>query len=95
VIRQIEALRFAQEAGFTLGEVKTLFHGFSGQTSLSARWRSLARTKRRELELLDERVRRMRRALELGSRCRCVRIEDCSLSPAGAPEPRRRRGGSR
>lgn len=29
VIRRVDLLRFAQQAGFTLDEIKTLFHGFS------------------------------------------------------------------
>jgi MerR family redox-sensitive transcriptional activator SoxR len=82
VIRHIDVLRFAQQAGFTLREIKTLFHGFGAEMPLSARWVSLARAKLDELDLLAKRIRRMRRALELGLECGCVRVEDCSLSPA-------------
>jgi MerR family redox-sensitive transcriptional activator SoxR len=85
-IRRVDVLRFAQQAGFTLREIKTLFNGFGTETPLSARWKSLARGKLRELDILAERVQRMRRALELGLKCGCVRIEDCSLSPADVPE---------
>jgi MerR family redox-sensitive transcriptional activator SoxR len=82
IIHRIDVLRFAQQAGFTLEEIKTLFHGVGGETPLSARWRSLARKKLHELDLLAERVQRMRRALQLGLNCGCIRIEDCTLSPA-------------
>jgi MerR family transcriptional regulator, redox-sensitive transcriptional activator SoxR len=82
VIRRIDVLRFAQQAGFTLKEIKALFNGFDAETPLSARWQSLARTKLQELDLLAKRIRSMRRALELGLKCGCIRIEDCSLSPA-------------
>jgi MerR family transcriptional regulator, redox-sensitive transcriptional activator SoxR len=85
-VRRIEVLRFAQQAGFTLREIKTLFHGFGGQTPLSARWNSLARRKLAELDLLAQRIERMRGALELSLKCGCVRIEDCTLSPADVPE---------
>ena len=40
IIRRIDVLRFAQQAGFTLEEIKTLFNGFNTETPLSARWRS-------------------------------------------------------
>lgn len=90
VIRRIDVLRFAQQAGFTLHEIKMLFHGFGAETPLSARWRSLARDKLHELDVLAERVKRMRRALELSLKCGCVRIEDCSLSPADVPHTTRR-----
>jgi DNA-binding transcriptional MerR regulator len=79
-------LRFAQQAGFTLDEIKTLFHGFEPDTSLSARWQTLARAKLTEIDLLAKRIKRMRRALELGLKCGCLRVEDCSLSPKDAEE---------
>jgi MerR family transcriptional regulator, redox-sensitive transcriptional activator SoxR len=89
VIRRVDLLRFAQQAGFTLEEIKTLFYGFGADTPLSARWRTLARKKVRELDELAEHVRRMREALELSLKCGCVRLEDCSLSPADVPQTKR------
>jgi MerR family transcriptional regulator, redox-sensitive transcriptional activator SoxR len=91
VFRRIDVLRFAQQAGFTLQEIKTLFHGFGVETSLSARWQSLARAKLEELSVLEKRIRRMRRALELGLKCGCVRVEDCSLSPSDVTETNKQR----
>lgn len=90
-IRRIDVLRFAQQAGFTLDEIKILLRGFGVDTPLSARWQSLARAKLAELDALAKRIKRMKRALELGLKCGCVRIEDCSLSPkdAVAPKPGR------
>lgn len=84
MIRRIDVLRFAQQAGFTLVEIKTLFHGFGAETPLSARWQSLTRAKLDELDLLAKRIRRMKRALALGLKCGCIRVEDCSLSPKDA-----------
>ncbi len=91
VIHRIDVLRFAQQAGFTLEEIKTLFHGFGAETPLSARWQSLAREKLVELDLLAERVRRMRRARPLGLKCGCIRIEDCRLAPADIDAGSRKR----
>jgi MerR family redox-sensitive transcriptional activator SoxR len=84
MVRRIDVLRFAQQAGFTLDEIKTLFHGFNSTTPLSARWQKLARAKLSELEELSARIQMMKRALEIGLQCGCVRIEDCSLSAADA-----------
>lgn len=86
VIHRVNVLRFAQQAGFTLEEIKTLFHGIGVETPLSTRWDSLARAKLHELDMLAKRIRRMRRALELGLKCGCVQIEDCALSPAEVSE---------
>ena len=85
VIRRIDGLRFAQEAGFTLKEIKALFQGSGVKSTLSARWQSMASKKLLELDLLAARVVRMRQALELGLKCGCVRIEDCTLSPDDVP----------
>jgi MerR family redox-sensitive transcriptional activator SoxR len=85
-IGRIDVLRFAQQAGFTLDEIKTLFHGFGAGTPLKTRWQSLARTKLQQLDLLAKRIQRMRRALELGLECGCIRVEDCTLSPADVPD---------
>lgn len=95
IVRRVDLLRFAQQAGFTLDEIKSLFHGFGSQTPLSARWRSLARKKLVELDELAARVARMHRALELSLECGCMRVEDCSLSPADIPNTAQRRAKTR
>ena len=94
-IKRIDVLRFAQEAGFTLDEIKVLFHGFDARVPLSARWQKLARKKIDELDALANKIKRMKAALELGLECGCFRIEDCTLSPADARDPKtaRSRGG--
>jgi MerR family redox-sensitive transcriptional activator SoxR len=80
IVRRVDLLRFAQQAGFTLDEIKSLFHGFGSETPLSARWRSLARKKLVELDELAARVAQMHRALELSLECGCMRVEDCTVS---------------
>jgi len=87
VIRRIGLVRFAQGAGFTLLEIKTLIHGFEAKTPLSARWQAMARKKVAELDIQAQRIHRMRQALALSLKCGCVRIEDCTLSPADVPNP--------
>jgi hypothetical protein len=49
----------------------------------------MARKKLLELDELAARVVRMRQALELGLKCGCVRIEDCTLSAADLPTTQR------
>lgn len=77
VVARVEVLRFAQQAGFTLEEIRVLFHGFGAEVPLGTRWRSLAETKLRELDELVARAERMRQAIVAGLACGCVRIEDC------------------
>ena len=82
IVQRIDVLQFAQQAGFTLEEIKTLFHESGAEMPLSFRWRSLAQKKLDELDVLAGRIMRMRRALELGLKCGCIRVEDCTLSPS-------------
>lgn len=92
-LRMLEVLLFAQRAGFTLDEIRTLFHGFGAETPMPDRWAALAGAKLRELDELIERATRMRRAIEAGLGCGCVRLEDCVVgvpcgSEGAAADPR-------
>jgi MerR family redox-sensitive transcriptional activator SoxR len=75
-------LTFAQRAGFTLAEIRTLFHGFSADTPLGERWAALASAKLVELDALIARAARMRRVIEAGLACGCARLEDCTVGGA-------------
>lgn len=79
VLRVLDVLKFAQRAGFTLDEIRTLFHGFGAETPLNERWEALAHAKLRELDELIGRAQRMKEALQSGLACGCVRVEDCVL----------------
>jgi len=92
VIRLLALLRFAQQAGFTVAEMRTLVQGFGPETRPSERWAILARKKLTELDEVVARARRMKRLLEVGLRCGCLRLEDCQIVTArgSSVEPRRR-----
>ena len=83
VLREVEGrlavVRVAQQAGFTIAEIRELLDGFSEDTPPSERWRVLAREKLPEVEALVERALGMKRLLERGLRCDCLRLEDCDL----------------
>lgn len=89
-VNLIATLRFARAAGFSVAEIRTLFHGFGADVPPAARWQSLATRKLQELDDLIASAQRMRRAVEVGMRCGCVRIEDCATDPeTGCGEPAR------
>jgi len=95
MVRMIEVLRFAQQAGFTLEEIKTLFRGVDRGATLGDAWRLLAHSKLAELDTLVANARRMQRAIEAGLQCGCIRLEDCKLpemDSASAPKRRNRAG---
>ncbi len=93
-VARVNVLRFAQQAGFSLKDIRTLFGGFSPNVTLGSRWRSLAVRKLQELDTMSQRIANMRRAIELAAQCGCIRIEDCNLgamdsvnpSTAGSPQ---------
>jgi MerR family redox-sensitive transcriptional activator SoxR len=79
LVRRLEAARFAQSVGFSLAEIRTLLAG-PGRRGLSAQWRELAASKVAELDRTIAAARRMKRAIEAGLRCGCLRVEDCAVA---------------
>ena len=79
VLDRLVVVQVAQQAGFTISEIKTLLNGFSKDTPPSERWRLLAEEKLPEVDALIECAQGMKDLLERGLRCECLRLEDCSL----------------
>lgn len=74
VLDRLRVIACAQEAGFTIAEVRQLL---SGEDEPSVRWRSLAERKLREVNALIEKAQATRRLLEESLRCDCVALEQC------------------
>ncbi len=72
-------IRFSQQAGFTLAEIETLFHGFEAEATPATRWRTMAEQKIPEIDLLIARAQEMKNLLENGLKCGCLRLEDCAV----------------
>jgi MerR family transcriptional regulator, redox-sensitive transcriptional activator SoxR len=79
VLQKLELIHFAQESGFTLDEIKVLFQGFEPNTPPAERWQKLAQEKLPEVDALIARAQAMKRMLETGLNCRCLRLEDCAI----------------
>ena len=73
----LAVIEFARRAGFTIAEIRFLFHGFRAGIPASARWRRLAQNKSHEIELQIQRLESMRKLLRDSVRCRCIKMEDC------------------
>jgi MerR family redox-sensitive transcriptional activator SoxR len=78
VFTQLAVVRMAQEAGFTIEEVRTLVAGFPEGTPASARWQALAYRKLAEVDALIARAQAMRRVLEESLACGCLTLEACA-----------------
>jgi MerR family transcriptional regulator, redox-sensitive transcriptional activator SoxR len=79
VLDRLVVVRVAQQAGFTISEIRTLLDGFAEDTLPSERWRLLAEEKLPEVEALVKRALGMKDLLERGLRCECLRLEECAL----------------
>src|SRR5262245_56167886 len=77
ILQRLAILQLAQKAGFTISEIDELFHGFSAETPPAERWQVMAQQKMAELEETITRAQQMKRLLEHGLRCTCLRLEDC------------------
>ena len=77
VFESLALIRLAQDAGFTVSEVRRLLSGFDRATPASARWRSLAERKLVEVNARIQDAERMRDLLERLLRCRCDTLGEC------------------
>jgi len=77
VFESIALVRLAQEAGFTVAEIRELLSGFDRATPASTRWQALARRKLADVEERIERAQRMKELLERLLRCRCETLGQC------------------
>jgi DNA-binding transcriptional MerR regulator len=80
-VYQLAVVRRAQEAGFSLEEIRRLFFGFQSATPVSARWQKLAGEKLAELDAQMAQLQTMKDLLErLRTRCRCETINECGAA---------------
>ena len=80
-VYQLAVLCRAQEAGFSLNEIRELFLGFPPSTPVSKRWTKLARQKHLEL---DEKIRQLQSMKDLlanmETRCACETVANCGAA---------------
>ncbi len=79
VLTRLTIVRMAQDAGFTVAEIRTLCHGFPDETAASVRWRELAERKIAEVDVLIARAQQVRRVLEESLCCGCLTLDDCAV----------------
>ncbi len=78
VLYRLAVVRRAQEAGFTLDEIRQLFFGFVPSTPIFQRWKKIAERKIVELDARIEQIQSMRTLLkQLQSCCECETVERC------------------
>ena len=75
VLSRLGVIACAQDAGFTIAEVRQLL---GGEKESPGGWRALAERKLREVDALIEKAQATRRLLEDSLGCDCVALEDCA-----------------
>jgi MerR family transcriptional regulator, redox-sensitive transcriptional activator SoxR len=78
ILRRLALIEGAKRAGFTLGEIRTLLHGFPTGTGAAQRWQALASEKLVEVEEAIAQLREARELLEEALRCKCVSLGECA-----------------
>ncbi len=78
VLTRLAVVRMAQEAGFSLDEVRTLVGGYPEGTPAGERWADLARRKIPEVDALITRLQAVRATLEESLRCGCPTLDACA-----------------
>ena len=77
ILQRLALVQLAQQAGFTMSEIGEFLHGFTADTPPAERWQAMAHKKLAELEAVITRAQQMKRLLEHGLRCDCLRLEEC------------------
>lgn len=87
---RLALVELAKASGFTVAEVRKLLGGFDRRTPPGERWRSLAKGKIAALDARIAEARRMKRVLEIVSRCDCPTLAECGRAMRSRPENRPR-----
>jgi MerR family redox-sensitive transcriptional activator SoxR len=83
VLTHLTIVRMAQEAGFTIAEIRTLVSGFPAGTPAGDRWREMAQRKLPEVEAMIARLQTVRRVLEESLACGCLTLDACAAQGWG------------
>ena len=84
-IKRLSFIKLAQQAGFTIAEIKLLLEGFDKADKLIpsssvpplSHWRKLASQKLIELEAIIHQAQQMKHLLQEGLSCGCLDFNEC------------------
>lgn len=78
IFARLTIIRMAQEAGFSIVEIRRLVYGFAPEVAASERWHALAETKLHEIDARIARLERMRTVLHQSLACQCLTLDSCA-----------------
>jgi MerR family redox-sensitive transcriptional activator SoxR len=77
ILDKLNVIRLAQQAGFTIAEIKMLLHDFPVGTPPSERWEVMANRKLVEIDEQIKTMGRMKAMLFHTLTCQCGSLEEC------------------
>jgi MerR family redox-sensitive transcriptional activator SoxR len=77
VLSTLAIVRLAQQAGFSVSEIKTLLNGFAAGTPPPERWQAMAGPKLNAVEALIAELNARKKLLEKTLQCSCTHLDDC------------------
>jgi MerR family redox-sensitive transcriptional activator SoxR len=83
IVQRVAFIKAAQQAGFTLGEIRAIFYDFPRGTPLEIRWDAMRQPKLAELEARLTQLEAMKRRLHDGLICTCPIVEQCPIAASG------------
>ncbi|HEX2912409.1 MAG TPA: MerR family transcriptional regulator [Chloroflexia bacterium] len=77
MLKRLGFIRLAQQAGFTIEEIKILLENFDTNPPPVSGWRRFVKQKLVEIEATITRAQQMKALLEEGLRCGCLDYDEC------------------
>ncbi|MDB3935507.1 MerR family transcriptional regulator [Granulosicoccus sp.] len=76
-LNSLKFVQLAQNAGFTIDEMKLLLDSAAHSSPSSDHWRQIAKVKRRELQDKIEQLKKMDSVLSQIMNCKCSTLNEC------------------
>jgi len=76
-VYRVLLIRFARDMDFSLKEIKIFLSGFNDKTPVGKRWKTLARSKIKQVDESVARAQRLKSLLQHLLHCRCASLQQC------------------
>lgn len=82
-LHRLVVIQRSRRLGFTLEDIRTLFHGFRDSVPPSTRWREVSMRKLSELDRLADEIAVLQSLLRGQGACRCTSLDECGTRLLG------------
>jgi len=76
-VYRVLLIRFARDMEFSLDEIKLFLSGLNEKAPVGKRWKTLAHSKIKQVNVTMARAKQLRSLLEHLLRCRCASLREC------------------